>query len=410
MNSRPPTSSRIPGLYRLSIKARREVLQNQLGLGPTDLEAFCPEKGLSLETADVMVENAIGVLALPIGVAANFVVDGEPVLVPMATEEPSVIAACSHIAKLASLAGGFVTEVDEPIMIGQIQVLALRDIDKALEQIAQSHDMLVRLGNSFCPSLVARGGGCLNLEPRLLPRVSGDDLNIGPMLVVHVHIDCRDAMGANIVNTVVEGLAPHIAALTGGQIGFKILSNLADRRLARARCDLPYRALASEPGVDNGAQIARRIVEGYDLARRDPYRACTHNKGIMNGIDALAIATGNDWRAIEAGAHAYACKSGRYSSLSHYALDDEVGRLRCSIELPMSVGVVGGSTRMHPSVAASLKILGPFAKSAQKLAGLMAAVGLAQNLGALRALANEGIQQGHMTLHHKKSEWTLGNL
>ncbi len=384
----------IPGFYRLTVAQRRQEIGQRLQIDSQAFHALSLPNGLSLETANVMVENAIGVFGLPIGVAANFIVDGEAVLVPMAIEEPSVIAAASHMAKIVALSGGFHTKVDESIMIGQIQILDLPDIDAACQQIKEQREELLQICNGFCESMKKRGGGCVDVIPRILPG----------MLIVHVHVDCCDAMGANTVNTIVEGLAPILSAMVQGRAGFRILSNLADLRLARANCSIPYRLLATDKNGDDGRTVASRMIEGYRFACLDPYRAATHNKGIMNGVDAVAIATGNDWRALEAGAHAYACRTGKYSSLTSYQLNDDLGVMHCALELPMAVGVLGGSTQLHPTIKTSLKILGAFGQTAKKLSGLIASVGLAQNLGALRALACEGIQQGHMALHDRKNE------
>jgi hydroxymethylglutaryl-CoA reductase len=358
------------------------------------LQTLSLSAGLSLEMADAMVENAIGILGLPIGIAANFVIDGESALVPMAIEEPSVIAAASHMAKIVGLSGGFHTKIDDSIMIGQIQILDVPDMGLACQKIEHRREELLKIANSFCENMKKRGGGCVDLIPRILPG----------MLIVHVHVDCCDAMGANIVNTIVEGLAPILSVAVQGRAGFRVLSNLTDLRLARSYCSIPYRLLATDKNGDNGRIVANRTLEGYQFACLDPYRAATHNKGIMNGIDAVAIATGNDWRALEAGAHAYACRSGKYSSLTSYEMDDQLGVLNCAIELPMALGVVGGSTQLHPTIQALFQILGEFGKTAKKLSSLIASVGLAQNLGALRALACEGIQQGHMFLHARKNE------
>ena len=388
------SNSRIPEFYRLSLEERRQEIAKRLQIEKEAFHAFSPHLGLSLEVADAMVENAIGVLGLPIGVAANFMIDGEAVLVPMAIEEPSIIAAASHMAKIVALSGGFQTKVDESIMIGQIQIMDVLDMDAACYLIKHHREDLLKTANGFCEGMKKRGGGCVDVVPRVFPG----------MLVVHVHVDCCDAMGANIVNTIVEGLAPTLASLVQGRIGFCILSNLTDKRLSRAYCSIPYRLLAMDKNGDDGREVAMRIVEGYRFACLDPYRAATHNKGIMNGVDAVAIATGNDWRALEAGAHAYACRTGKYTSLTTYQLNDDLGVLDCAIELPMAVGVMGGSTQLHQTIKTSLKILGAFGKTAKKLSSLMASVGLAQNLGALRALACEGIQQGHMALHNRKNE------
>ncbi|MEI6789962.1 MAG: hydroxymethylglutaryl-CoA reductase, degradative [Myxococcaceae bacterium] len=352
------------------------------------------EQNLELETADHMVENLVSILGLPLGVACHFVIDNQPVWVPMAIEEPSVIAAASHMAKLASVRGGFKTQVDPPIMMGQIQLLDAPDWDRAAQVISGHQLELLELANTYCQTLKARGGGCLSLRLKNLS---------SQMAVLEVLINCQDAMGANLINTVMEGLAPKIEELTGASAGFKILSNLSDQRLAKSRCEIPYAMLASDKTHDQGRYIAQRIIKGYEFACLDPYRACTHNKGVMNGIDAVVIATGNDWRAVEAGAHAYASqKPGGYGPLTHFELNDQDSCLAAFIELPLALGVVGGITQSHPTVRACLELMGTFGKSAQKLAGLIASVGLAQNLGAMRALAAEGIQKGHMALHHRK--------
>ena len=343
-------------------------------------------QALSLETAETMVENLITTLGLPVGVANNFVVDGQPVWVPMAIEEPSVVAAASHMAKLAAVRGGFQTQVDEPIMMGQIQLLNSPDWDHVAEVIGAHQAELVELANTYCPGLLSRGGGCQKISFK----------NLSPkMAVAEILINCCDAMGANLINTVLESLAPKIEELTGAVAGFKILSNLSDQRLARSRCEIPYDLL--------GRRVAERMALGYEFACLDSYRACTHNKGIMNGVDAVVIATGNDWRAVEAGAHAFAAQKQRgYGPLTRLELDDPHACLVASIELPLALGVVGGITQAHPTVRACLELLGDFGKSSKALAGVIASVGLAQNLGAMRALAAEGIQKGHMALHHRK--------
>jgi hydroxymethylglutaryl-CoA reductase len=421
----PSASSRVPGFYKLSVDERRRLIAAR-GLGAEDLRAFDVDGGLQLPTADRMIENVIGVMGLPLGLALNFVVDGEPVLVPMAVEEPSIVAACSHVARLAALAAtgpdaglGFVTGADPPITVGQVQLLDVPDLDRATAVLAQDRAALIAAADALCPGLVERGGGCVDVRARVLPRLPADDIHgdldahafdSGPMLVVHVALNTCEAMGANAVNTVVEGLSARLEALTGGRACLRILTNLADERRARARMRIPFRALGSAdaPNEDDGARVARAIVEAWRFAARDPWRACTHNKGIMNGIDAVAVATGNDWRAIEAGAHAYAARAGRYTSLTRFFVDDEHRQLVGTIELPLAVGVVGGATRVHPTIQAARKLLGPFATSAQKLAGLMAAVGLAQNTGALKAMVTEGIQRGHMSLHARQLALAAG--
>ncbi|MES2503244.1 MAG: hydroxymethylglutaryl-CoA reductase, degradative [Myxococcota bacterium] len=348
--------------------------------------------GLEFETADQMIENAIGTFSLPLGIACHFVIEGEPLWIPMAIEEPSVIAAASRMAKLASFRGGFKIAVDEPIMMGQIQLLNASDWDHVAQVLIEHQERLIELGNQHCPGLKTRGGGCRKIGLK--------NLN-SRMAVVEISIDCRDAMGANLINTVLEALAPEIELLTGAQVGFKILSNLSDQRLARASCEIGYQALADDKTHDQGRKVAQRMIDGYEFAKLDPYRACTHNKGVMNGIGAVVIATGNDWRAVEAGAHAYAgTRPGGYGPLTHYEMREDY--LFASIELPMALGVVGGVTNVHPTVKSCLQLLGNFGKSAKALAGVVAAVGLAQNMAAMRALAAEGIQKGHMALHNRK--------
>lgn len=414
-----PPASRLPGFYTLSLDERRGLLVERFGLSEDELCAFEGAGGLCAEVADHMVENAVGVLGLPLGLGLNFVVNGEPVLVPMAVEEPSVVAAVSHIARLVAEGGGFSAEADPPRMIGQVQLLDVPDTAAALEAIARGREGLVAEANRFCPGLVQRGGGCLDVTARRLPPLTegphadlDDDRD---MLVVHVVLDCRDAMGANAINTVAEGVAPLLEEMTGGRALLRILSNLSDERCARARLSIPWAALAGTrvgkgdgTPEERGRAVAAAIVDAYRFAARDPYRACTHNKGIMNGVDAVAVATGNDWRALEAGAHAYAARSGRYTSLTRFWNDEERGALCGSIELPMAVGTVGGSTSVHPTVRACRKLLGPFAEKAERLAGVLAAVGLAQNLGALKALATEGIQRGHMSLHARQVALAVG--
>lgn len=336
-----------------------------------------------------MSENVIGTFALPLGIAVNFLVNGRDYLVPMAIEEPSVVAAASHAAKLVREGGGFEGEASGSLMIGQIQVLDVDDMEGARLKLLAERQRLLSVANEQDPIIVGLGGGARDLEVRIIPETLA-----GPMLILHLIYDCRDAMGANVVNTAVEALASLVEEVTGGHVRLRILSNLADRRLARARAVVPVEALA----VDGfgGHEVAQRIIEAYALAVIDPYRAATHNKGIMNGIDAVLIASGNDWRAVEAGAHAYASRSGRYGSLSTWEMD-AAGNLVGTLELPMAVGIVGGATKAHPAARAALKVLG--VETAQELAEVIVAVGLAQNLAALRALATEGIQRGHMELH-----------
>ncbi|MFN8422478.1 MAG: hydroxymethylglutaryl-CoA reductase, degradative [Anaerolineae bacterium] len=355
---------------------------------------------LPLERADAMIENAIGAFALPLGIATNFLIDGRDVLVPMAVEEPSVVAAASFGALLARAGGGFTTDADAPVMIGQLQVLDLPDddLDAAAARIVEAHAQLLELAHRQSDSLPRLGGGAKDLIVRPFPSTP-----VGPMLVVHLHYDVRDAMGANAVNTACEAIAPLVEAVTGGRVLLRILSNLATERLVRARCRVPAAALERD-GLD-GRTVARRIVEANALAVVDPWRAATHNKGILNGIDPVVIATGNDWRGAEAGAHAFAARDGRYQSLTEWR-QDASGDLVGSLELPLAVGTVGGGTRSHPQAALGLKIVG--AGSSQALARVIAAVGLAQNLSALRALVCEGIQDGHMALHARQIALSAG--
>jgi len=369
-----------------------------MGLSADDLAALTPDGGLQVAQADTMIENVVGVYGLPLGIATNLTVNGRDVLVPMAVEEPSVVAGLSYAARMVRVGGGFHADADEPVMIGQMQVLDVSDLAAArLRLLAARADLLER-ANAVDPVIAGLGGGARDIEVRAFPSSP-----VGPMLVVHLLYDARDAMGANAVNTAVEALAPEVERISGGRVALRILSNLADRRLARAWGVVPKEELAIE-GL-TGDEGVRRIIEAYAFAVVDSYRAATHNKGIMNGIDAVAIATGNDWRAIEAGAHSYAARSGRYAPLSAWERDAD-GNLVGSIELPMAVGTVGGATKAHPQARVALGILGT--RSAREFAGIMAAVGLAQNLAALRALAMEGIQRGHMALHARQVAMAAG--
>jgi hydroxymethylglutaryl-CoA reductase len=387
-----PPSSRIPGFYNLPLAERLEALRATGALDDADIAALSGAAGLSIDQADHMVENAAGVYALPLGIALNFIVNGREVLVPMAIEEPSVIAGASFMAKLARAGGGFTVQTTPPEMIGQMQLLDVPDLPAALLAIMNHKQELLDDAAAIDPVLQRLGGGPRDLEVRLI-----DSSPIGAFLVLHLIYDVRDAMGANAVNTAVERLAPRIEALTGGRVHLRILSNLADRRLARARCTIPLAELAF--GEYSAEAVRDGIIEAWAFAAADPYRAATHNKGIMNGVDAVVIATGNDWRAIEAGAHAYAARSGRYTSLSTWGADEQ-GNLTGSLEMPLAVGIVGGATKVHPAARAALKLMG--VRTAAELAEICAAVGLAQNLAALRALATEGIQRGHMSLHARQ--------
>ncbi len=389
------TNSRLSGFYNLSIDERRTKLAESADISP-DLLAAYDMGGLPQDSADHMIENVVGMYSLPIGVALNFQVNGRDVLVPMAIEEPSVVAGASFMAKLARAGGGFIASADEPLMIGQMQVLGLADLETARAAVLEHKAELLTEADAVDPVLKRFGGGARDLEVRII-----EDSPIGAFLVLHLIYDVRDAMGANAINTACEKLAPRVEAITGGRVHLKIISNLADRRLARVTCKIPFGQLAF--GDENlkytGDQVRDGIIEAYAFAAADPYRAATHNKGIMNGVDAVVIATGNDWRAIEAGAHAYAARSGKYTSLSTWSKDED-NNLVGTLEMPMAVGIIGGATKVHPGAQAALKLMG--VKTAAELAQVIVAVGLAQNMAALRALATEGIQRGHMSLHARQ--------
>ena len=385
------TTSRISGFYNMTIEGRCAKLTDASGLTPENLSAWTTG-GLSAESADHMIENVIGMHSLPLGIALNFQVNGKDVFVPMTLEEPSVVAGASFMAKLARAGGGFKATTTEPHMIGQMQVLDLQNVHLAQLSLLEHKAELLEEADTVDPVLKKFGGGARNLEVRVI-----SESPIGPFIVVHLIYDVRDAMGANAVNTACERLAPHIESITGGRVHLRILSNLADHRLARARCTIPV----SELGFDEfaGEKVRDGIIEAWAFAVSDPYRAATHNKGIMNGVDSVVIATGNDWRAIEAGAHAYAARSGKYTSLSTWGKDKD-GNLVGTLEMPMAVGIVGGATKVHPAAQAAVKLMG--VKTASELAEIIVSVGLAQNMAALRALATEGIQRGHMSLHARQ--------
>jgi hydroxymethylglutaryl-CoA reductase len=385
------TNSRISGFYKMTIEERRAKLADASNHTPENLLPFT-SGGLSPEAADHMIENVIGLYSLPLGIALNFQVNGKDVLVPMTLEEPSVVAGASFMAKLARTGGGFQATTTAPHMIGQMQVLDLPNVHLAQLSLLEHKEELLAIADAVDPVLKQFGGGAHNLEARVI-----NESPIGPFLVVHLIYDVRDAMGANAVNTACERLAPHIEAITGGRVHLRILSNLADHRLARARCTIPVSELAF--GDFTGEKVCSGIIEAWAFAASDPYRAATHNKGIMNGVDSVVIATGNDWRAIEACAHAYAARAGRYTSLSTWGKDRD-GNLVGTLEMPMAVGIVGGATKVHPAAQAAVKLMGVM--TAKELAEIIVSVGLAQNMAALRALATEGIQRGHMSLHARQ--------
>lgn len=383
-----------PPLRTLPLAERRAEVARLAGLcTKEELERAFAQGGLDDATADAMVENALGTLALPFGVAPGVRVDGVDYLVPMAIEEPSVIAAASHAAKRVRNAGGFHAEVDPSIMIAQIEVYDATNPSRATADLEAARAELLARANEAIPSIRTRGGGAR--------RVSVRDLG-GGMIVVHVHVDCCDAMGANLVNTVAESLGPRVAEIAGAKLGLRILSNYCDERLTRVKARLPVEVLESKK--TKGIDAARGIAQASTFAERDVYRAVTHNKGIMNGIDAVVLATGNDWRAVEAGAHAYAARNGQYAPLATWRLSADETTLEGSLELPLALGIVGGALRAHPGARLALALLR--VKSAAELCAVTAATGLATNLSALRALATEGIQRGHMALHHRATSGT----
>ena len=384
-------SSRLPGFYKKSIDERANIVANLANLTAAETDIL-KGNGLTPAQADHMIENVVGTYSLPLGVAANFQINGRDYLIPMAVEEPSVVAAISHAAKLIRAGGGFTATASDPVMIGQIQVLDIPDMDEAIANLEANKDKLMAQADCCDKLMVKLGGGARDLHFRPFP-----DTPVGPMLIVHLLFDCRDAMGANAINTAVENLAPMVAELTGGRTNLRILSNLADQRTATASGIIPADALAKN-GF-SGTEAAQYIAEANAFAVVDPYRAATHNKGIMNGIDAVVVATGNDWRAIEAGAHSYAARNGRYTALTDWHVNEN-GDLYGEITLPMAIGTVGGATKVHPSAKVAMKILD--VGSAQELGMVLACVGLAQNLAAIKALATVGIQKGHMALHARQ--------
>lgn len=410
MNSHVITNSRLSGLYKLSVAERAQKIAAQANLSSAELQTLADS--LSLAQADKMIENVIGRFTLPLGIGANFLINGRDYLIPMVVEEPSVVAAVSFAAKLARGAedapnSGFRTGSTDPIMIAQVQLLDVPDPVAAEAQIMGHEDQLLEAANTS-PSIAKRGGGPRAIQVRQLP-----DTPTGPMTVVHLLFDCRDAMGANAVNTAAETITPMLERLSGGRALLRILSNLSDERRAWAEVLIPASRFETE--TQKGPDVIHAITEANAFAVADPYRAATHNKGILNGIDAVALATGNDWRAIEAGAHAYAARDGHYRALTEWTVirsADEAPQTQMNLasaefpalwgrlELPLAVGTVGGATRSHPTAQIAMKILN--VESAQELSEVMAAVGLAQNLAAIRALATEGIQRGHMSLHARQ--------
>ncbi len=369
------------------------------GMSPEQVKAWADSGELDEESADRMIENVVGTYSLPIGVATNFVIDGSHYAIPFVLEEPSVVAAASNMAKRCLAKGGFSSDNDDPVMIGQIQVVNCEDPEGAKDSIISNRDDLVSRCNEVDPILVKFGGGCRDVTARVIETGSG------AMVIVHILVDCRDAMGANAVNTMAETIAPTIESITGGTVILRIISNLAVHRLARVSAVFTPEEMSDKGDSKQGSEVIDGVVQAYHFAEADPFRATTHNKGIMNAISAVAIACGQDWRAIESGAHSYASHERIYGSLTKWSKDDD-GNLVGSIELPMAVGLVGGAVRVHPAAQANVALLG--VESADELAKVMAAAGLAQNLGALRALATVGIQAGHMKLHVRNMAVTAG--
>lgn len=392
-------NSRLQGFYQLHPVARLDMVRSFDGLDSNDLQALHGGTGsLSLELADKMIENVIGTFNLPMGIATNFRINGRDLLIPMVVEEPSIVAGASYAAKLVRAGGGFKASSTAPLMIGQVQLVNIAAPHGARHDILARKDEILTRANAQSRSLIQLGGGARDVEVHIFP-----ESPMGPMLVVHLVVDCRDAMGANAVNSMSEAVAPLLEQITGGRAYLRILSNLTDRRLARARAVVPPVALERD-GM-SGEEVIEGILWAYAFAAVDPYRATTHNKGILNGVDPVLIATGNDWRAVESGVHAYAARDGRYTSLSVWERD-AAGNLVGTLELPLSVGIVGGATRVHPAAQAALKLLN--VKSANELAEICACTGLASNLAALRALSAEGIQRGHMGLHARQIAMAAG--
>ena len=380
-------SSRLPGFYEMPARERQEIVARFSDLSDEEKQGLGNFGSLTADTTDVFIENAVGTMALPLGIATNFRLNGRDILIPMAVEETSVLAAASHGAKLARQGGGFTTSSTAPVMTGQIQIFPKQDydFDTILEQ---EKEALLALANQGHQSLQERGGGAVDLHWRYIDEISS--------LIMYLDVDTRDAMGANIVNTMAEKVSTRLPELFDCDIGLRILTNLNDKRLAKARCLVPAKAFAS--AEFDADEVVQGIVRAYEFAAHDVYRATTHNKGVMNGIDPVVIATGNDWRAVEAGAHAWCCRKGVYQPMTRWWANAD-GDLEGELELPMAVGTVGGVTRLHPTARAALKLMG--SPTARGLAEIICAVGLAQNLSALRALASEGIQRGHMSLHQK---------
>tara|TARA_B100001996_G_scaffold193650_1_gene148264 strand:- start:2939 stop:4234 length:1296 start_codon:yes stop_codon:yes gene_type:complete len=396
----PVDNSRLKGFYKLTVDERRQLIAQSSNLNPEQIAALANNGELDDNAADRMIENVIGTMSLPVGIATNFIIDKKQYVIPFCLEESSVVAAASNMAKRCHAYGGFTSTNDGPMMIAQIQLLDIDDHQDAEQGVLENKDSLMDLANSLPSTMIRLGGGCKDISTRSIETLSGK------MFIVHIHVDCRDAMGANAVNTMAELLAPELEQITKGRALLRILSNLATDRLARVKATFTPEEISNTGDREDGISIISGILEAYHFAVADPYRAATHNKGVMNGISAVAVACGQDWRAIEAGCHAYVAYSqGKYGSMTRWELDSD-GNLVGSIETPMAVGIVGGASKVHPVARTNLEILG--VESAQELASVMAAAGLAQNLGALRALATSGIQKGHMRLHARNMAVSAG--
>ena len=396
----PVDNSRLKGFYKLTVDERRQLIAQSSNLNPKQIAALANNGELDDNAADRMIENVIGTMSLPVGIATNFIIDKKQYVIPFCLEESSVVAAASNMAKRCHAHGGFTSTNDGPMMIAQIQLLDIDEHQDAEQGVLENKDSLMDLANSLPSTMIRLGGGCKDISTRSIETLSGK------MFIVHIHVDCRDAMGANAVNTMAELLAPELEQITKGRALLRILSNLATDRLARVKATFTPEEISNTGDREDGISIISGILEAYHFAVADPYRAATHNKGVMNGISAVAVACGQDWRAIEAGCHAYVAYSqGKYGSMTRWELDSD-GNLVGSIETPMAVGIVGGASKVHPVARTNLEILG--VESAQELASVMAAAGLAQNLGALRALATSGIQKGHMRLHARNMAVSAG--
>lgn len=392
-------SSRIPNFYNLSIEERIKKISEIFSLTDDEIRLL-KYNSLELDIADKMIENAVGTFSLPIGLGLNFLINGKDYIIPMVVEEPSVIAAASSSAKIIRKAGGFKATSTESIMIGQIQLVNC-DFENAKKLILEQKDRIIKIANNSEPKMLQRGGGAKDLEVKIIG--NENDYPYCRMLIIHLLIDTCDAMGANLINTMCEAVAPYVEEITGGKVYLRILSNYTDKRLARAEVKIPHYLFDTDKY--SGKEVIEGIIQAQNFAYLDVYRATTHNKGILNGIDPVIIATGNDWRAIESGIHAYACRDGQYRALTKWYKDNE-GNLIGELELPMAVGIVGGATKIHPLAQLSLKILG--VKSARELAEVIVCVGLAQNLSAIKSLATEGIQRGHMSLHARNVAASAG--